>query len=93
NVETEVESIVTEPIHQASSSAPPLSTPIIDLTPPKPISPPAQEPVFTATTATTPTTLPLPPPLSQQSTAGPALATRVSTLEKICASFEKKHNV
>ncbi|GKD68769.1 hypothetical protein Tco_1322859, partial [Tanacetum coccineum] len=93
NVETEVESIVTEPIHQASSSAPPLSTPIIDLTPPKPISPPAQEPVFTATTATTPTTLPLPPPLSQQSTAGPALATRVSTLEKICANFKKKHKI
>ncbi|GJY16324.1 hypothetical protein Tco_0386746 [Tanacetum coccineum] len=40
NVETEVESIVTEPIHQASSSAPPLSTPIINLTPPKPVSPP-----------------------------------------------------
>ncbi|GKB42498.1 hypothetical protein Tco_0887440 [Tanacetum coccineum] len=31
NVETEVESMVTVPIHQASSSAPPLSTPIIDL--------------------------------------------------------------
>ncbi|GJS15271.1 hypothetical protein Tco_0409743 [Tanacetum coccineum] len=90
NVETEVESMVTIPNRQASSSAPPLSTPIIDLTPPKPISPLAQEPVFTATTATT---LPLPPPLSQQSTTGPALATRVSTLENICASFEKKHNV
>ncbi|GJU56182.1 hypothetical protein Tco_1229896 [Tanacetum coccineum] len=36
NVETKVESIVTVPIHQAPSSAPPLSTPIIDLTPPKP---------------------------------------------------------
>ncbi|GJW80483.1 hypothetical protein Tco_0144458, partial [Tanacetum coccineum] len=35
NVETEVESMVTVPIHQASSSAPSLSTPIIDLTPPK----------------------------------------------------------
>ncbi|GJS14475.1 putative reverse transcriptase domain-containing protein [Tanacetum coccineum] len=40
NVETEVESMVTVPIHQASSSVPPLSTPIIDLTPPKPVSPP-----------------------------------------------------
>ncbi|GJY74839.1 hypothetical protein Tco_0479270 [Tanacetum coccineum] len=36
NVETKVESIVTIPIHQASSSVPPLSTPVIDLTPPKP---------------------------------------------------------
>ncbi|GJZ14769.1 hypothetical protein Tco_0550446 [Tanacetum coccineum] len=40
NVETKVESMVTVPIHQASSSVPPLSTPIIDLSPPKPVSPP-----------------------------------------------------
>nr|GEU73027.1 E-beta-farnesene synthase [Tanacetum cinerariifolium] len=45
NMETEVESMVTIPIHQASSSAPPLSTPIINLTPPKPISLLTQEPV------------------------------------------------
>ncbi|GKA41634.1 hypothetical protein Tco_0734294 [Tanacetum coccineum] len=38
-----VESMVTIPIHQASSSVPPLSTPIIDLTPPKPVSPLVQE--------------------------------------------------
>ncbi|GJS22352.1 hypothetical protein Tco_0450984 [Tanacetum coccineum] len=48
--------MVTVPIHQASSSAPPLSIPIIDLTHPKPISPLVQEPIFTATTATTATT-------------------------------------
>ncbi|GKE05019.1 hypothetical protein Tco_1397037, partial [Tanacetum coccineum] len=64
---TKVESMVTVPIHQASSSAPPLSIPIIDLTHPKPVSHPAQEPIFTATTATTATTttttlLPPPPP-------------------------------
>ncbi|GJY05551.1 hypothetical protein Tco_0371491 [Tanacetum coccineum] len=34
-MDTEVESMVTVPIHQASSSVPPLSTPVIDLTPPK----------------------------------------------------------
>ncbi|GKD96789.1 hypothetical protein Tco_1380686 [Tanacetum coccineum] len=39
NVETEVESMVIVPIHQASSSVPPLSTPIINLSPPKPVSP------------------------------------------------------
>nr|GEW87923.1 integrase, catalytic region, zinc finger, CCHC-type, peptidase aspartic, catalytic [Tanacetum cinerariifolium] len=61
-MDTKVESMVTVPIHQASSSAPPLSTPIIDLTLPKPVSPPAQELVFTATTATTATTTLLPPP-------------------------------
>nr|GEU62005.1 hypothetical protein [Tanacetum cinerariifolium] len=39
NVETEAESMVTVPIHQASSSAPPLSTPIINLSPAKLSSP------------------------------------------------------
>ncbi|GKE30572.1 hypothetical protein Tco_1445956 [Tanacetum coccineum] len=38
NMETEVESMVTVPIQQVSSSAPPLSTPVIDLTSPKPVS-------------------------------------------------------
>ncbi|GJZ86207.1 hypothetical protein Tco_0657817 [Tanacetum coccineum] len=73
NVESKVESMVTVPIHQVSSSAPPLSTPIIDLTTPKPVSPPAQEPIFIATTETTL----LPPPLpQQQSTSVLNLATR-----------------
>ncbi|GKA09843.1 hypothetical protein Tco_0689276 [Tanacetum coccineum] len=88
NVETEVESMVTVPIHQALSSVPPLSTPVIDLSPPKPISLPVKKPVITATTATT-TTLPLPPP-PQQSTIDTELATRVSALAKICVNFEKK---
>ncbi|GKA66611.1 hypothetical protein Tco_0766419 [Tanacetum coccineum] len=39
-IETEAESMVTVPIHQASTSAPPLSTPIIDLSPPKLVSSP-----------------------------------------------------
>ncbi|GKC25574.1 hypothetical protein Tco_1027724 [Tanacetum coccineum] len=62
NMETEVESMVTFPIHQASSSVPPLSTLVIDITPPKHESPPIQELIFTATTTTTTITLPLPPP-------------------------------
>ncbi|GJZ14222.1 hypothetical protein Tco_0549452 [Tanacetum coccineum] len=61
NMETEVESMVTIPIHQASSSVPLLSTPVIDLTPPKPVSPTIQVPVFTSTTETTTTTTLLPP--------------------------------
>ncbi|GKA80050.1 retrovirus-related pol polyprotein from transposon TNT 1-94 [Tanacetum coccineum] len=92
NMETKVESMVTVPIHQASSSVPPLSTPVIDLTPPKPVSSTIQEPVFTATTETTTTTLPPPPP-QQQSTTDPALASRVSALETICANFEKRHKL
>ncbi|GJR61239.1 hypothetical protein Tco_1503401 [Tanacetum coccineum] len=92
NVETEVKSMVTVPIHQASSLALPLSTPIINLTSPKLVSPPVQEPIFTATTATT-TTLLLPPPPPQQITIVPELATRVSALENICANFEKKNKL
>ncbi|GJV64374.1 retrovirus-related pol polyprotein from transposon TNT 1-94 [Tanacetum coccineum] len=38
NMETKVESMVTVPIQQVSSSAPPLSTPVINLTSPKPVS-------------------------------------------------------
>ncbi|GJS78474.1 hypothetical protein Tco_0728355 [Tanacetum coccineum] len=37
NVEAEVVSMVTVPIHQASSLVPPLFTPVIDILPPKPM--------------------------------------------------------
>ncbi|GKE71468.1 hypothetical protein Tco_1529540 [Tanacetum coccineum] len=81
--------MVTVPIHQASLSVPPLSIPIINLSPPKPVSPPIQEPIITSTT--TATTLPPPPPL--QSTIDPDLATRVSALEKKSADFEQKNKI
>ncbi|GKG55007.1 hypothetical protein Tco_0562994, partial [Tanacetum coccineum] len=58
NMETEVESMVTVLINQASSSVPPISTHVIDLTPPKTVSPTIQTPIFTAITTTT---FPLPP--------------------------------
>ncbi|GJU03212.1 hypothetical protein Tco_1113550 [Tanacetum coccineum] len=92
NMETKVESMVTVPIHQASSFVPPLSTPIIDLSPPKPVSSPAQAPTFIATTTTT-TTLPLQPLPQQQSSSEPDLASRVSALEQVCANFEKRHKL
>ncbi|GKB43463.1 hypothetical protein Tco_0888405 [Tanacetum coccineum] len=38
-VDIEVKSMVTVPIHQASTTIPPLSVPIINLLPPKPVSP------------------------------------------------------
>ncbi|GKA86104.1 hypothetical protein Tco_0807815 [Tanacetum coccineum] len=60
-VDTKVESMIFVHIHQASSSVPQLSTPIIDLLPPKPVSPPIQALTITALTATT-ITIPLPPP-------------------------------
>ncbi|GJW52301.1 hypothetical protein Tco_0093652 [Tanacetum coccineum] len=93
NIETEVESMVTVLIHQASSFVPPLSTPVIDLTPPKPVSHTIQTPIFTTTTMTTTTTLPLPPLLQQQSSSDLDLASRISTLEQVCANFKKRHKL
>ncbi|GKD83900.1 hypothetical protein Tco_1350739, partial [Tanacetum coccineum] len=66
NVEAEVVSMVTVPIFQASSLVSPLSTLVIDLSPPKPASSTTQAPIFTAIKMTTTTTLP--PPPQQQST-------------------------
>ncbi|GJY08697.1 hypothetical protein Tco_0375751 [Tanacetum coccineum] len=53
-----------------------LSTPIIDLSPPKPVSFTTQAPVFTATTTTTAATLP--PPPQQQSTTESELTIHVA---------------
>ncbi|GKD52493.1 hypothetical protein Tco_1281469 [Tanacetum coccineum] len=92
NMETKVESMVIVPIHQASSFVPPLSTPVINLSPPKPVSSPGQAPIFTPTTETTTTTLPPPPP-QQQSTTDPALTSYISALEMVCANFEKRHKL
>ncbi|GKG23039.1 hypothetical protein Tco_0388342, partial [Tanacetum coccineum] len=79
NVETEVVSMVTVPIYQASSSIPPLLTPIIDLSLSKPASSTTQAPIFTATTSTITTTHPLQPPPQQQSITDSELAARVTT--------------
>ncbi|GKE40103.1 hypothetical protein Tco_1463508 [Tanacetum coccineum] len=91
NVEVEVVSMVTVPIYQASSSVLPLSTPVIDLSSPKPVSSTTQAPIFTATTVTTTTTLPLPPPPQQQSTTDSELAACVTTLEKKFSDLEQKN--
>ncbi|GJY36624.1 hypothetical protein Tco_0422002 [Tanacetum coccineum] len=93
NMETEVDSMVTVPIHQASSSVPPFSTLVVDFSTPKPISSPVQAPTFTATTATKTTTLPLQPLPQQQSSSDPDLASRVLALETICANFEKRYKL
>ncbi|GKF77279.1 hypothetical protein Tco_0229749 [Tanacetum coccineum] len=84
--------MVIVPIHQASPSVPPLSTPIINLSPPKLVSPLVQEPIFTTTTATT-TTLPPPPPPPLQSIIYPNLATYVSALENRSVEFEQKNKL
>ncbi|GKA14454.1 hypothetical protein Tco_0694100 [Tanacetum coccineum] len=90
NVESEVVSMVTVPIYQASSSVPPLYTLVIDLSPPKLVSSSTQAPILTATTTTTTTTLPLPPPPQQQSTTYSELAARVIALEKKFPDLEQK---
>nr|GEV14069.1 copia protein [Tanacetum cinerariifolium] len=88
NVEAEVVSMVTVLIYQASSSVPPLSTPVpvIDLSPPKPASSTAQAPIFTATTTTT-----LLPPPQKQSTNESELAAQVTSLEKKLFDLEQKN--
>ncbi|GJS92221.1 hypothetical protein Tco_0774857 [Tanacetum coccineum] len=90
NVEVEVVSMVTVLIYQASSLVLPLSTHVIDLSPPKPVPYTTQAPIVTATTTTTTTTLPLLPHPQQQSTTDSKLVARVTTLEHKFSAFEKK---
>ncbi|GJY50995.1 retrovirus-related pol polyprotein from transposon TNT 1-94 [Tanacetum coccineum] len=89
NVEAEVVSMVIVLIYQASSSIPLLSTPVIDLSPPKPASSTTQAPIFTATKMTTTTTLP--PPPQQQSITESELAERVTALEKKFSDLEQNN--
>ncbi|GKE61968.1 hypothetical protein Tco_1512335, partial [Tanacetum coccineum] len=86
NVEAEVVFMVTVPIYQASSSVPSLSTPVIDLSPPKHASSTTQTPIFISTTMTT--TTPLRPPPQQQSTTESELAEHVVALEKKLSDLE-----
>ncbi|GKF12918.1 hypothetical protein Tco_0050844, partial [Tanacetum coccineum] len=67
-----------------------LSTPVIDLSPPKPVPSTTQAPVFIATTATTTTTLLLLPPPQQQSTTNSELDACVISLEKKFSNFKQK---
>ncbi|GJQ91280.1 retrovirus-related pol polyprotein from transposon TNT 1-94 [Tanacetum coccineum] len=90
NVESEVVSMVTVPIYQASSLVPPLSTLVIDLSSPKPISSTTQAPIFIATMTNTTTTLPLPPSPQQQSTMYSELVVRIITLEMKFSDLEQK---
>nr|GEU82831.1 retrotransposon protein, putative, unclassified [Tanacetum cinerariifolium] len=90
NINSEVVSMVTVPIHQASSLVLSLSTLIINLSPPKPVPATTHAPIFTATTTTTTTILPLLPPPSQQSTSDSELVVRVTALEQKLAAFKQK---
>ncbi|GJT94106.1 hypothetical protein Tco_1082951 [Tanacetum coccineum] len=86
NAESEVQSMVTVPIHQDTSSVPPITTPVINLTTPQSDSPTVHAPLptstATTTTITTTTTLPPPPPLPKQSTADLILLQCIGELEQ-----------
>ncbi|GJS11303.1 hypothetical protein Tco_0368099, partial [Tanacetum coccineum] len=85
NAEVEVQSMVSVPIHQDTSSVPPMTTPVIDLMTMQSDSP---LPTSTATTSiiTTTTSLP-PPPQLQQSTTDPILVSRIGELEQHMADL------
>ncbi|GKA05760.1 retrovirus-related pol polyprotein from transposon TNT 1-94 [Tanacetum coccineum] len=91
NTEAEVQSMVTVPIHQDTSSVPLMTTPVIDLTMSQPVSTTVQAPLptstATVTTITTTTSLPPPPPQPQQSTADPILIRRIGELEQHMADL------
>ncbi|GJY81877.1 hypothetical protein Tco_0494628, partial [Tanacetum coccineum] len=79
NTEVEVQSMVTVPIHQDTSSVPLMTFPIIDLTVSQPASTTVQAslPTPPATTAITTTTLPSPPPQPQQGVSNSIIIERI----------------
>ncbi|GKF81471.1 hypothetical protein Tco_0240073, partial [Tanacetum coccineum] len=87
NTKLEVQSMVTVPIHQDTSSVPLMTTPVIDLTVSQPVLTAVQAPLptltatATAATTTTTKTLPLPPP-PQQGSSDSILIQRISELEQ-----------
>ncbi|GJW89924.1 retrovirus-related pol polyprotein from transposon TNT 1-94 [Tanacetum coccineum] len=93
NIESEVQSMVTVPIHQDTSSVPLMTTPVIDLkvSQPVPIAVQALLPTLTATatatTTTTTTTLPPIPPQSQQGSSDSILIQRIGELEQHMADM------
>nr|GEX22967.1 hypothetical protein [Tanacetum cinerariifolium] len=86
NAEAEVQSMVSVPIHQDTSSVPPITTPVIDLTTSQSGSPLPTSSATTSTVMTTTTILP-PPPQPQQITADPTLIKHIYELEQHMANL------
>ncbi|GJY42305.1 hypothetical protein Tco_0429575 [Tanacetum coccineum] len=78
--------MVTVPIHQDTSSVPPMTTLVIDLTMSHPVSTTIHAPLPTST-ATTTTSLPPPPPQPQQSTTDPIIVCHIGELEQHMADL------
>ncbi|GJY13332.1 hypothetical protein Tco_0382641 [Tanacetum coccineum] len=91
NTEAEVQSMVTVPIHQDTSSVPLMTTPVIDITDPQSDSTtvPASMPTTTATVTetTTTTTVPPPPPQPQQDVSTSILTQTIGQLEQNIADL------
>ncbi|GJU99791.1 hypothetical protein Tco_1329062 [Tanacetum coccineum] len=91
NTESEVQSMVTVPIHQDTSSVPLMTTPVIDLTVSQPVSTTVQAPLPTSTATvtaiTTTTSLPPPPPQPQQGSSDSILIQRIGELEQHMADL------
>ncbi|GJT04134.1 hypothetical protein Tco_0838596 [Tanacetum coccineum] len=90
NIELEVQSMVTVLIHQETSSVPPMTSLVIDLTVSHPVSTTIHAPLPTSTatvTATTTTTYLPPPPQPQQSTTDPILVRCIGELEQHMADL------
>ncbi|GKE19202.1 hypothetical protein Tco_1426779, partial [Tanacetum coccineum] len=91
NIESEVQSMVTVPILQDTSSVPSMTSPVINLTVSHPVSTTIHTPLPTLTatviTTTTTTSLQPPPPQPQQSTTDPILVRRIGELEQHMADL------
>ncbi|GKE61611.1 hypothetical protein Tco_1511978, partial [Tanacetum coccineum] len=83
--EDQVQSMVSVPIHQDTSSVPSMTTPVIDLTT---MQSDSSLPTSTATTLIITTTTTIPPtPQPQQSTTDPILVRRIGELEQHMADL------
>nr|GFA53247.1 hypothetical protein [Tanacetum cinerariifolium] len=83
NADVEVQSMVLVSIHQDTSSVPPMTTLVIDLTKSQSGSPLSTSSATTSTVMTTTTIPPSPsPPQPQQRTADPTLMKRIDELEQ-----------
>ncbi|GJZ64728.1 hypothetical protein Tco_0621149 [Tanacetum coccineum] len=87
NAESEVQSMVLVPIHQDTSSVPPMTTPVIDLTTSQSGSPLQTSTATMSIITTTTTTLPPPPPQPQQSTAYTISLKRIDELKQHMADL------
>ncbi|GKE03938.1 hypothetical protein Tco_1395956 [Tanacetum coccineum] len=92
NTESEIQSMVTVPIHQDTSYVPLMTTPVIDLAVSQPVSTTIQAPLPTSTTTitaitTTTTSLPPIPPQPQQGSSDLILIQRIGKLEQHMADM------